>query len=418
MAEAAKPLGDRGLREIIARGLVRSLYQPIVSFESGDVVAYEALSRGPVGTPLESPAALFAEAGRLDVVPELDWVCREAAIRGALEAGMHPPLKLFINTEPAGLRMPIPARMVPLFEQATRELNVVVEFTERALINDPAALIGASRPAHRAGWGVAIDDVGVETASIALMPFVEPDLIKLDLTMIQQKRRAADMATLAAVLFQAGWCGAHVLAEGIETVEHLDRARHIGATLGQGWMFGRPETLPRPLAQPTRELVTEVRAYAGGRSAFDVASEVRRPLRAGRAQLDIMCREIEEQALRLPDAPVVVANFQDVSRFRPRIQARFAQLALTSSLVAAIGTGMPIEPAPGVRGAGILGGSAMAEEWTLAIVSPLIAVAISARELRERNSQGERQFDFVMSYDRDLVVRIAAPIIEQISAIA
>jgi EAL domain-containing protein (putative c-di-GMP-specific phosphodiesterase class I) len=37
-----------------------------------------------------------------------------------------------------------------------------------------------------------------------------------------------------------------VLAEGIETRRHLRRARALGASLGQGWMFGRPLPLPNP----------------------------------------------------------------------------------------------------------------------------------------------------------------------------
>ncbi len=46
------------LREILAGGLIRSLYQPIVDLDTREVVAYEALARGPVGSGLERPDLL------------------------------------------------------------------------------------------------------------------------------------------------------------------------------------------------------------------------------------------------------------------------------------------------------------------------------------------------------------------------
>ena len=76
------------VREVIEQGLVRSVYQPIVDLDSSTVVAYEALARGPRHSTLESPAALFAAAEHEGLAFELDWACREAALRGALEAGL------------------------------------------------------------------------------------------------------------------------------------------------------------------------------------------------------------------------------------------------------------------------------------------------------------------------------------------
>ena len=54
---------------------------------------------------------------------------------------------------------------------------------------------------------------------------------------------------LNAVAAEAERSGALLLAEGIETEEHLARARAVGATLGQGWLFGRPGPLPPACAR-------------------------------------------------------------------------------------------------------------------------------------------------------------------------
>src|SRR4051812_34579520 len=164
---------------------VRSVYQPIVDLGSGEVVGYEALARGAEGSPWESPAELFRLARELGVEAEVDWSCRAAAFRGALHARLPAALALFVNVEPRFLSTTPPAALEPVLRQAEQRLQVVVEITERALVADPAGLIAAVRRARDAGWGVALDDVGAEPESLALMPFIEPDVIKLDLRLVQ-----------------------------------------------------------------------------------------------------------------------------------------------------------------------------------------------------------------------------------------
>src|SRR5829696_6474914 len=104
------------LREILEAGLVRSVYQPIVDLDTREVVAYEALARGPVGSALERPDLLFDAARACGLLEELEWVCRAAALRGALDAGLRKTL--FVNVEPSLLDVDMPASLVALFEHA------------------------------------------------------------------------------------------------------------------------------------------------------------------------------------------------------------------------------------------------------------------------------------------------------------
>lgn len=93
----------RRIHDVIDRGLVCSVYQPIVELESGAVVGYEALARGPHGSVLESPGQLFSaaiEAGRL---ADLDWPAAAPRSNGALQACLPPSVSLFVNSEPAAL---------------------------------------------------------------------------------------------------------------------------------------------------------------------------------------------------------------------------------------------------------------------------------------------------------------------------
>lgn len=89
------------LRSLLAGERLRSVYQPVIDLETGQPVAYESLVRGPSGSRLESPAALFREAEREGLLSPLDLAAREAAVRGALAAGLPDDLALFINVEPS-----------------------------------------------------------------------------------------------------------------------------------------------------------------------------------------------------------------------------------------------------------------------------------------------------------------------------
>ncbi len=88
--------------------------------------------------------------------------------------------------------------------------------------------------ARAAGCGVALDDVGADPASLALMPFLRPNVVRLDLHLVQQRPDLAVAEIMTAVTAYAEQSSAHVLAEGIETAEHEQMARSLGATLGQG----------------------------------------------------------------------------------------------------------------------------------------------------------------------------------------
>lgn len=229
---------------ILMQGDVEVVFQPIVDLERGETVGVEALARGPEHSTLHRPVDLFAAARAEDRVGELDWLCRVTAARRALELGLVAPLTVFINVEPDTLYMEAPAG-VDLEALADAGLRVAVEFTERALSRDPASLVDAAVGLRELGWGVALDDVGAEVRSLALLPVLSADVIKLDMRVIQQRPDGEVASIVNAVNAYSERTGATILAEGIETEGHVAVARSLGATLGQGWLFGRPGPAPR-----------------------------------------------------------------------------------------------------------------------------------------------------------------------------
>jgi EAL domain-containing protein (putative c-di-GMP-specific phosphodiesterase class I) len=117
---------------------------------------------------------------------------------------------------------------------------VVHELTERGLVQRPAEVLRAVEDLRSKQWGIALDDLGADWRSLALLPFVRPDVVKLDMDLVAQPidERAARLGKAARAY--AEWSGARVLAEGLESHAHVERALALGATLGQGWLFGRP----------------------------------------------------------------------------------------------------------------------------------------------------------------------------------
>ena len=166
--------------DVLRAGAVRSVFQPIVELDTGRVVAYEALARGPQG-PLERPDQLFAAAREAGRLAELDAACRTTALTGAYEIGLQAPLTLFVNVEPEVLDRAPMEDLLAIAQAAPGGLRVVLEITERALATRPAELLRTVERVRAVGWGAAVDDVGAEALSLAFMPLLRPDVVKLDL---------------------------------------------------------------------------------------------------------------------------------------------------------------------------------------------------------------------------------------------
>ena len=406
---------DVDLQALLRGEGLRSVYQPLVELDSGEVVGYEALVRGPAGTVLERPDQLFDAARTAGRVPELDWACRATAARGALAAGLPSPLRLFVNVEPDALGMPCPPRFAEVWERAG-DLDIVVEVTERALADRPADLLRAIESCRERGWSIALDDVGADSRSLALLSLLRPDVVKLDLRLIQNRPDQDVAEVVAAVNAYAERTGAVVLAEGIETHAHLEMARAIGATYGQGWRFGRPGPLPDALSAGRRALPHVPRApRAAGTTPFEVVGQVLPVRRGSKPLLLAMSWQLERQALELGETAILLAAFQDARHFTPRTRDRYAVLASKLGFVTGLGVGVESEPAAGVRGATLADDDALADEWSVVVLSPHFAGALVAIDLGDDGPDEDRRFDFAVTYDRDLVMTAASSLMTRVN---
>lgn len=403
------PLAATPLDRVLADRSVRTVFQPILDLETGHVVGAEALSRGPRDSALERPDLLFEAAAAEGKTESLDQLC----IRRAVAAADPLPVEtsVFVNVEPSSLASPATRRLLrPLGGR------LVLEVTERDLARDPASVLRAVDRARAFGARIALDDVGAEPASVAMLGLVRPDVIKLDLSLIQGQPDEAIGQIATAVMAHAERTGATVLAEGIETTAHVARARALGATLGQGYLLGRPSDTfdhtgdTAAIAWDRRTADTDAVAVP---SPFAALSDTVGTRVADTALLLQISMHLELQAGRQSDL-VLLSAFQDAPRFTPATACRYAGLAQRLPFVAALGVGLGDEPAPGVRGASLGLDDPLCGEWSVIALGPHYCGALLARDLGDAGDRLTRRFEYVVTHDRELVTAAALAAMDRV----
>jgi EAL domain-containing protein (putative c-di-GMP-specific phosphodiesterase class I)/CheY-like chemotaxis protein len=231
---------DRAELEASFRRAMRSLwvaFQPIVNWGEKRIHGYEALVRTSEPT-LENPSALFSTADRLGRLHELGRRIRELTAVTAL-AG-PPDTILFINIHPNDLLDDtMYGASTPLAKLARR---VVLEITERASLFGIDEISTRIRTLRQLGFRIAIDDFGAGYSGLGTFAQLEPEVVKLDISLISgvhisptKQKLIRSMTDLCHEL------GIQVIAEGIEKAEERDAVLNLGCDLLQGFLFARPE---------------------------------------------------------------------------------------------------------------------------------------------------------------------------------
>lgn len=230
------------LQNLILGDGLTAVYQPIVDLGTGDIFGYEALSRGPKRSLLESPATLFSVADEVQLTYELDRACFRNALRSAV--GMSPVHRLFVNLLPMSFYdttfIELEAGNL-LSAAGLTPANIVFEITERLAIENFATFRRALASYTAMGFGVAIDDVGTRHANLETVMSLRPHFIKISDVLIRGVARSPVKREMMRSLGRiANAVDAVVVSEGIETVEDLACLRDLGLRYGQGYYMARP----------------------------------------------------------------------------------------------------------------------------------------------------------------------------------
>jgi len=222
---------------------LHSHFQPIVSLAHRRVVGHEGLlrPRNAEGQPL-APDKLFDSLESDDDIVYLDRLARNIHVRNFVAAGLEESwLFLNVNARAATCGKDYgPFFQAMLARHGLAPHRVVIELVEND-IHDEALLVEAMRYYAGIGCVVAIDDFGAGHSNFERIWNVQPQIVKIDRTMLirarndHKVRRA--LPSLVALLHEAGCM---TLIEGIEDEEDAMIALDTGIDLAQGFFFGRP----------------------------------------------------------------------------------------------------------------------------------------------------------------------------------
>ena len=247
LAEERKVLGTTAERrdnenrvdfeKLLAEQMCTLFLQPIFDARTREIVACEAL--------LRSKHPSFR--GPLDVIDAARAFAREHALQhmlaglaADLRRQLPPHVDLFMNVDPACVREPgrLDEAFAPVYDAAE---GIVLEITERASLGDSGAWQQSVKALRDRGFRIALDDVGAGYNSLGAVVAVNPDVIKLDISLISGLHHDRAKADLVRLLSDyARRQGVATVAEGIEEAPEAELCRDLGVRWLQGYHLARP----------------------------------------------------------------------------------------------------------------------------------------------------------------------------------
>jgi len=226
----------RAIHDVVDKGLLKVVFQPIVDLGSGTIFGYEALARS-LSPEIERTTDLFRAAVEAGRIGDLGRVLRGMAIRGC------PNANLFFNIVPNEFEYPLLVRPDdPIFRH---KRAVYLEITESVPISHFEQCQSMLSEVRRKGALLAIDDLGAGFSNLKYIADLAPDIVKIDRDLIagvEPGTRGAQLLTSIVSLCKD--MGAKLVAEGVETKEELDTVTSAGADFCQGFYLARPADEP------------------------------------------------------------------------------------------------------------------------------------------------------------------------------
>jgi EAL domain-containing protein (putative c-di-GMP-specific phosphodiesterase class I)/GGDEF domain-containing protein len=241
------------LIEIILNKKIWTAFQPLVELGTGKVMGYEGLSRGPRGSDVESPTALFGLAGRHGLSEELERACRRQAFVDWDFFGS--PARLFVNTIPATVRDSsfLGRGVLDYLGPNLSPRMVTLEITEHEVIQNMSLYREAMHSFLELGFTFAIDDLGAGYSGLESLANLGATFLKIDMGLVRDvHQRKVSQQVVKAIVDLGQGVGATVIAEGIETQDEADTLIDLGLHYGQGYLFGRPMDPRSAVSKPPR----------------------------------------------------------------------------------------------------------------------------------------------------------------------
>lgn len=255
------------LEAICTSRTLTALFQPIVDLHSATVTGHEGLIRGPSASALHSPVTLFKLARQCDRIMEVEYLCRRVVLEEFAKLGGQG--KIFLNISPDVLLQQCTRSGETLRyinEIGLKPEQVIIEITENTPTVDYALLREAAHHYRKAGFEIAMDDLGEGFSGLRLWSELRPDYVKIDQHFIQGVNSdPVKLQFVRSIQEIARKSGSKVIAEGIETEAEMAVVRDLDINYGQGYCIARPGSqLLRTIPSTVHTYLTTV--YARSRA--------------------------------------------------------------------------------------------------------------------------------------------------------
>ncbi|MEO8325966.1 MAG: bifunctional diguanylate cyclase/phosphodiesterase, partial [Nitrospirota bacterium] len=246
---------ETDLRQALERNEFRLHYQPIIELETGQITGFEALIRWQHPEQgLIMPHAFLTIAAELGMLPSMgDWSCREACRQLRAWQDAFPkmmPLTMSVNLSTEQFSN---ADLVSTLEGMVQSTGIArgslkIEITESEIMENPKAVSDILHQLKKRGIDACLDDFGTGYSSLSYLQQLPITFIKIDQSFVRRLGGEDDaLAIVKTIVVLAHQLGRKVIAEGVETCEHLNILRSLGCEYAQGYLFAKP--LPEEAVQ-------------------------------------------------------------------------------------------------------------------------------------------------------------------------
>jgi len=241
------------LARIMEERAIETLFHEVVDRRERCVFGYEALVRGPSGSPLHLPLNLFAAASAFGRARELELLCIEAALEAFVSRGLQG--HLFLNASPATFlhfREEVDYLREAMHRWCVKPAEVILELTEQSMMRDYESMQEAVIGIRDLGCRIAMDDMGAGYSSMRTWSELRPDFVKLSpgfVSHIDVDPLKSEFLRSIIDIARAGQSA--VIAEGVESAGECRELADLGVEYLQGFYFSEPALEP-PAPDRTR----------------------------------------------------------------------------------------------------------------------------------------------------------------------